>query len=76
MLQLINYTPVYQPSVTSPCAHCLHVSPCAYLLWNDHIANQNLFSLIEKKTVLHERNVIKEILWMMCGVKRFICGSL
>ncbi|GFU16864.1 gamma-tubulin complex component 5 [Nephila pilipes] len=36
---------------------------------NDHMNNQNSFSLTEKKVVVHERNVIKEVLWMLCGVK-------
>ncbi|GFS61118.1 gamma-tubulin complex component 5 [Trichonephila inaurata madagascariensis] len=38
-------------------------------LLNDHMNSENPFSLIEKKVVIHERNVIKEVLWMLCGVK-------
>ncbi|KAG8176649.1 hypothetical protein JTE90_009844 [Oedothorax gibbosus] len=38
-------------------------------VYNDHLANQNVFNLISKKVVLHERNLIKEMLWMLSGIK-------
>ncbi|GBM74814.1 Gamma-tubulin complex component 5 [Araneus ventricosus] len=61
------WAPKYQKSYGS-CPHNL-LTMNFTKIWNDHVVNQNLFSLIEKKSVLHERNVVKEILWMLCGAK-------
>ncbi|XP_054712902.1 gamma-tubulin complex component 5-like [Uloborus diversus] len=36
-------------------------------IWEESLLNQ--FGAIEKKTILHERNVIKEVLWILHGIK-------
>ncbi|XP_042909637.1 gamma-tubulin complex component 5 isoform X2 [Parasteatoda tepidariorum] len=43
-------------------------------IWDDYLASQSL--TIEKNVIVHERNVVKEILWMFCGVQNlFIAQS-
>ncbi|KFM76558.1 Gamma-tubulin complex component 5, partial [Stegodyphus mimosarum] len=51
-----------------PCRYDLHFMNFTKR-WEEFSATQNFFNIIERKVIVHERNIIKEILWMLSGVK-------